>query len=163
MISIETASPKYISEITEIYNDAVLNTSATFDTEIKTEYERLQWLTKRTDNFPVIVALKENKVVGFGAINSWSIKKGYDNCGEVSFYIHQQYRGKGIGTALLENLVNRASQTNLQTIISRITSDNIASIIIHEKLHFEKVGLLKNCGFKFNKIHSVWIYQKLFS
>jgi phosphinothricin acetyltransferase len=162
MISIEAATPKYISEITEIYNEAVRNTTATFDTEEKSESERLSWLNNRGENFPVIVAIKENKVVGYGAINPWSTKKGYDNCGEVSFYIQHEFRGKGIGLVLLENLVITASQTKLQTIISRITSDNTASIVLHEKLHFEKVGLIKNCGYKFNKVHSVWMYQKVF-
>lgn len=161
MIQIRTAKIGDISIITEIYNDAIANTTATFDTELKDEENRKEWLLNRTQNFPVIVAEKDNEVVGYAAINQWSPKKGYDLCGEVSFYVKPKFRNQGIGKELLGHLIRICSETNLQTILSRITQGNDSSIYLHKLNNFEVVGVLKKCGNKFGKVIDVTIMQKV--
>jgi phosphinothricin acetyltransferase len=161
MIQIRAAQIGDISVITDIYNDAIANTTATFDTEIKTQEERKDWLQNRTKDFPVIVAIKNNEVVGYAAINHWSPKKGYDLCGEVSFYVKPQFRNQGIGKELLGHLVLLSSNTKLQTIISRITQGNDSSIHLHKINNFDVVGILKKCGNKFGKVIDVTIMQKV--
>jgi L-amino acid N-acyltransferase len=161
MIEIRTAGIADITAITSIYNDAVLNTTATFDTEIKDQEDRKQWLLNRTADFPVIVAIKNQQVLGYAAINQWSPKKGYDLCGEVSFYVAPQFRNQGIGKELLSHLISMCTQTNLQTIISRITQGNDSSIHLHKLNNFEMVGVLKKCGNKFGKVIDVTIMQKV--
>ena len=57
--------------ITEIYNEAILATTATFDTEAKEVGERIEWLKLHDDRHPVLVALSENKIVGWSALSRW--------------------------------------------------------------------------------------------
>lgn len=161
MLNLRLAEIKDIVVISEIYNDAVLTTTATFDCEVKSIENRTEWFLNRNRNFPIVVAEKNAQVVGYAAINPWSPKKGYDFCGEVSFYIHKDFRGQGIGKVLLGHLIEVCKGTNLQTIISRITQGNDSSIYIHKCHKFELVGELKKCGNKFGTVLDVTIMQKV--
>lgn len=150
-----------VDAITVIYNDAVINTTATFDTELKDPENRRQWLTDRTDDFPVLVAEDKGIITGYASLSRWSDKKAYDITAELSLYIHPEYRGKGIGKALLSSLLIAAEETGLQSIISRITEGNAHSIYLHKQNGFEIVGVLKQAGRKFGRLLDVTIMQKM--
>ena len=105
MIQIRRAREEDLPAITEIYNEAVRNTTATFDTLEKTHLDRLQWFQNRDENFPVYVVEKAGKVAGYGALNKWSDKAGYNLTAEISLYIHAEYRGLGIGSQLIDFIV----------------------------------------------------------
>lgn len=162
MIHIRPATTADVARITEIYNDAILHTSATFDLEIKTVEDRMKWFLNRTSLHPVLVAVSENKVVGYCSLGRWSERCGYDGTAEVGIYIDAAYRGKGIGTQMLEILTAEAEKLGLHSLISRITQGNLSSIHIHEKFGFEHVGLIKEAGKKFDKYHDVHMMQKMF-
>ncbi len=160
-MKIRKAIPSDAAAITEIYNDAVLNTTATFDTEIKDVNERLNWLTNRSEDFPVLVSEDEHGITGYASLSRWSDKKAYDITAELSLYIHPLHRGKGIGKTLLKELLQKASGTGLHSIISRITEGNSQSIYLHELNGFVTVGVLKQSGKKFGKLLDVTIMQKM--
>jgi L-amino acid N-acyltransferase len=147
--------------ITFIYNDAVLNTNATFDTEPKSIENRSQWLLERTTDFPVLVAVENEEVIGYCSLSRWSDKKAYDITAELSLYIHPEQRGKGTGKKLLHALLDEAYKTNLHSIISRITEGNDHSIYLHKAEGFDTVGVLKQSGRKFGKLLDVTIMQKM--
>ena len=162
MIEFRKAIIGDISSIAEIYNEAVLNTTATFDTEEKTIENRTKWLLERNDNFPVTVALFNNKIAGYAALNPWSDKKAYNITAEISLYVESESRGKGIGKKLIEVIVKTAIQhTQLHSLIARITQGNEPSIYLHEINGFIKTGVLKEVGIKFGKLLDVTIMQKM--
>lgn len=161
MIRIRKAKEEDINTITDIYNEAVRNTTATFDTSEKSYEERMSWFCNRDDNFPVYVVEKAGKVAGYGALNKWSDKEGYNVTAEISLYIHPDYRGLGIGGQLIDFIVVAATETNLHTIIARITEGNEPSIHLHRKNGFKVCGILKEAGYKFGRYLDVTIMQKM--
>ena len=161
MLKIRNAGDADVTAISEIYNEAVRNTTATFDTEEKTLENRLNWFRNRDENFPVYVVEKSGKVFGYGALNPWSDKAGYKVTAEISLYIDAEHRGLGIGGQLIHFLVAAASETKLHTIIARITQGNESSIHLHRKNGFQVIGVLKEAGYKFNQYLDVTLMQKI--
>lgn len=150
-----------LNSILEIYNEAVLTTTATFDTDIKTLDNRREWFLNRNENFPVIVAEYEGVVAGYASLNKWSDKKAYDITAENSVYVYSPYRGKGIGKELLKEIIALAFQTNLHSIISRITEENKQSVKMHVDQGFQVIGTMKEAGRKFDRLLSVVFLQKM--
>lgn len=161
MIAIREAEAKDLEQITAIYNEAVKNTTATFDTEEKTMEERKVWFENRTENFPILVAEKNNVIAGYIALNKWSERKAYDITAEISVYVNTNFRGQGIGKLLVQTMVARAQQTNLQSLIARITEGNEQSIYLHKLVGFEVMGVMKKAGNKFEKLLDVTFMQKM--
>jgi len=161
MISIRPALPADISAITAIYNEAIANTTATFDTEPKTTQQRMAWFKEHDEKHPVIVAELDHQVVGWASLSRWSDRAAYDGTVELSVYVHHLHRAKGIGKKLTEIIVAEGEKAGLHTIVSRITTDNNNSIHIHEVLGFENIGVLKEVGFKFGRYLDVAMLQKM--
>lgn len=161
MIIIRKALLADLPFITAIYNKAVLNTTATFDLEVKTLEDRVGWFSNRGENFPIIVAEKQEKVVGYASLSKWSDKKGYDITAEISVYVHEDHQGVGVGKRLIEIIVKMAKETALHSIIARITEGNEKSIYLHKLQGFEVVGVLRNVGKKFGKLLDVTLMQCL--
>lgn len=162
MIHIRPANEADIPAITFIYNDAILNTTATFDTEIKSEEDRLQWLRSHDDKHPVLVAEKEGAVVGWASLTRWSDRCAYDSTAESSVYVHPAYRQQGVGKNLMEVLVLEGKRAGLHSLLARITHGNEQSIYLHERLGFELIGTLKEVGVKFGKFQDVHMLQKIY-
>lgn len=163
MLTIRPAEIKDIVFITDIYNDAILNTTATFDTEIKTTAQQTEWFKNHDKNHPVLVGEINEKVIAWASLTRWSDRCAYDKTAEVSVYVHKDYRGIGVGKRLLELLVLEGEKSGIHYILSRITQGNEASIHLHEIYGFEHIGVMKEVGFKFGKFLNVHLMQKVFS
>ena len=161
MFELRAATANDVKAITEIYNDAVLNTTATFDTEIQAEADRLQWLVNRKSIHPIIVGVINHQVAGWAALSPWNPKKGYDIIAEVSVYIHPEFQFQGLGSILLNEIIKQGKLVGLHSLLSRITTDNVHSIHLHEKEGFVHTGVLKEAGQKFNRYLDVMIMQKM--
>jgi phosphinothricin acetyltransferase len=160
-LQIRPAQAEDIPAITAIYNEAILTTTATFDTEPLSLENRQAWFNNRTSDFPVVVAEVSGQVVGYAALNKWSDRRAYDISAEKSLYINSKYRGKGIGRALNNYILELAKKTNLYTIILRITADNEISLALARSSGFSEVGVLRRCGKKFDKVLDVVYLQKI--
>jgi len=149
--------------ILEIYNDAVLHTTASYDYEPRTLDHRRTWFQERQrDNYPVFVAVeKGGRVVGWSALNPYHARIGYRFTSENSVYVAANRRGKGIGRALLGPLLEAGKARGLHAILAVIDADNEASIRLHAQFGFEKVGLFKQVGFKFGRWLDVIYMEKL--
>ncbi|HTG44508.1 MAG TPA: GNAT family N-acetyltransferase [Verrucomicrobiae bacterium] len=153
MIEIRRARRHDCAGILEIYNDAVLHTTATYDYEPRTLEHRESWFDdhQRT-GLPIFVAVAEGgRVVGWSALNRYHDRRGYRFTCENSVYIAADHRGQGIGKLLLSPLIETAQKLGLRAIIAAIDGENEASIRLHEKFSFETVGRFKKVGFKFNR------------
>jgi L-amino acid N-acyltransferase YncA/GrpB-like predicted nucleotidyltransferase (UPF0157 family) len=150
-----------LDAITDIYNEAVLTTTATFDTEPKSISERLQWFHSHDERHPIWAAELDGKVVGWISLSKWSERQAYHDTGETSFYVKSEYRGKGIGTALMQTLIQEAQQLHYHTIIARIAGESDVSLHVHTKFNFLQIGILKEVGRKFGKLLDVHILQKM--
>ena len=149
--------------ITEIYNDAVLRTVATFDTEAKTDEEQKVWFSGHDSSHPVLVGVEDGFVAGWASLGKWSDRCAYSGTAEVSLYIKEEYRGKGIGRKLLRAVVEKGQEAGLHTVIARIVEGNEASVRLFGSEGFECIGLMKEVGCKFGKLLNVVMMQKIYA
>lgn len=151
-----------LPSILEIYNWAIRETTATFDTEVKSLEQFTIWFNDHGKRHPVIVCKYQNQVVGWGSISRWSDRKAYDTTGEVSFYVLPQYHGKGIGSELLKRIITLGKEQNYKTLLSRIAQGSEASVHLHKKHGFRDIGTMKNAGIKFDRVLDVYFMQYLY-
>jgi phosphinothricin acetyltransferase len=152
MIKIRHAIESDLNAILDIYNDAILNTTAVYDYEPHTLNMRKHWFeTKKEQGFPVFVAEENNEVLGFSSIGPFRVWAAYKYSVENSIYVKDRQRGKGIGKLLMQPLIDAAKELKLHTIIAGIDADNKLSIEFHKQFGFEEVGYFKQVGWKFNR------------
>ncbi len=163
MLNIRPANKKDVEAIMHIYNDAILTTTATFDTEIKTYDDRLAWFNGHDAKHPVLVGEINNSVIGWASLTRWSDRCAYDGTAEVSVYVHKDHRGKGVGKRLLEILVHEGEKAGLHYLLARISQGNEASIHIHTQFGFTHVGVMHQVGFKFGKYLDVHMMERVFN
>jgi phosphinothricin acetyltransferase len=160
-IRIRRAEPADARAIADIYNEAILTTTATFDTEPKSVEERTEWLESHDERHPVLVAVLDGRVVGWASLTRWSERHAYDDTAETSFYVHSAHRGRGIGRKLKEAIVEQARRLKYHTLIARVAEGSSESIHLNESAGFVHVGTLKEVGRKFGKLLDVHIMQKM--
>ena len=153
------AQPEDARAIAEIYNEAIHMTSATFDTEPKTEEDRRAWLATHDDRHPVIVAELEGQVVGWGSLTKWSDRPAYAETVESSFYVANVWQGRGIGRAIKSRLIEEARRAGLHTILCRVAEESAASLHVNLSLGFTLVGTMREVGHKFGRRLDVHLLQ----
>ncbi len=163
MLIIRPARPDDLNAITKIYNEAILTTDATFDTEPKTDEEQRTWFINHGPKNPILVAELDSTVVGWASLSDWSDRCAYSDTAEISLYVKENSRGKGIGKKLLEEIIQEGEKVGLHTIIARITTGNQQSIHLHENLGFEHIGVMREVGRKFGRLLDVLLMQKIYS
>ncbi|PEJ48500.1 GNAT family N-acetyltransferase [Bacillus sp. AFS002410] len=159
LMELTFAAKEDVKDIVTIYNDAIMNTTATFDTKIKTEEEMLIWFHNHPELYPVIVSKENGIVTGYCSITQFKEKDAYKHTVELSVYIHPDHRRKGLAKALMVEMIETAKKLGHYTIISCITSGNEVSERLHEKLGYQKVGHFYKVGQKFNQWLDIVYYQ----
>jgi len=159
---IRPATPEDIGPITEIYNDAVRRTVATFDTVPRSLSDQANWFREHQPRYPVLAAELDGKVVGWASLSRWSERPAYDETAEVSVYVDEGHRGMGTGRALLQALIEEGKRRGFHTLVSRIVQGSGVSIHLHEALGFTHVGVLREAGQKFGRRLDVHIMQVVF-
>lgn len=160
-ITIRRAEAADAPAIADIYNEAILTTTATFDTEPKSVEDRAQWLKSHHERYPVLVAVVKGKVVGWASLTRWSERRAYDETAETSFYVHSANRGRGIGRRLKAAIIEEARRQGFHSLIARIAEGSRESIHLNEQAGFVHVGTLKEVGRKFGRLLDVHIMQKI--
>lgn len=147
--------------VKEIYNYAVLNTTATYDINPKDDKYFVDMLNEHTGKYLLAVYEDNGDIIGYVSLSQFSRRDAYDITAEISVYVKADCQNKHIGTQLMEYALSYAQTENrFLTIVSLITSDNEHSIYLHRKFGFEFGGKIKNAGFKFNRMLGVDIYYK---
>jgi phosphinothricin acetyltransferase len=149
--------------ILEIINYNILNSTALYDYQPRTlENQIAIFEDKLIKGFPIIVAVDNETLVGFGYYSEFRFREAYKFTVEHSVYAHPNHIGKGIGKLILENLINLAKLQKLHTMIGVIDAENQSSIEFHKKFGFEIAGIIKDSGFKFDRwLHSVFMQKML--
>ena len=163
LVTIRRADNQDLPAITEIYNEAISYSNATFDTQQKSLDEQQIWFNKHGPKNPIIVALIDTKVIGWAALSQWSDRCAYSDTAEISLYVKKDHQQQGIGTHLLEKILDEGNRVGLHTINARITEGNKESIRLHESCGFHRIGVMKEVGWKFGKRLDVHLLQKIYS
>lgn len=149
--------------VKEIYNYAVLNTTATYDINSKDDKYFVDMLNEHTGKYLLSVYEENGNVIGYVALSHYSKRDAYDITAELSVYVKNDCQNRHIGTQLIEYALQEAQKNNrFLTVVSLITSENEHSIYLHKQFGFEFGGRIKNAGFKFDRLLGVDIYYKNF-
>lgn len=162
-VIVRDAAETDLPGILDIYNDAVLHTTATFDEEVRTLEHRRMWFAEHQQTgFPVYVAVDDRgRVVGWSSLSRFNHRSGWRFTAENSIYVAADCRGQGLGKLLLAPLLAAAERLGLRAILAVIDSENTASIRLHDRFGFAEVGRFKQVGFKFNQWRDVVYLEKL--
>ncbi|MFA5843308.1 MAG: N-acetyltransferase family protein [Coriobacteriia bacterium] len=160
-MTIRLATSQDAHDIALVYNQAVTDTTATFDTEPQTDEQRMRWLAAHDPRHPVVVAVEDDVVIGWGSLSSWSDRPAYDGTAEVSIYVERSSLGRGIGGALADELERRARDIGLHVLVARVCSENTASLALSERKGFAQAGTLHEVGYKFGRYLDVVLLEKI--
>lgn len=149
---IRNAETKDVQAVLDIVNHEIKNSTVVYDYTERSFDEQLEWFKKKTDDrMPVIVAEKDNEILGFATFGIFRPREAYKYSVEHSIYIHKDARGLGIGKLLMSNLIDLAQKNGFHTMIAGINATNQSSIDFHKKFGFEEIGVFKEVGYKFDK------------
>ena len=147
--------------ILAIYNDAVVNTTAIWNDAEVDLANRQAWLEARQkQGYPVLAGEEDSAVVGYGSFGDFRAFDGYRFSVEHSVYVAEGARRRGVASALIDALVERARELGKHVIIGGIAGDNLASIALHAKLGFTETGRMPEVGFKFGRWLDLVFLQK---
>ena len=159
--TIRPAERSDLKAITDIYNHAVLNTTASADYEPQTVDHRVKWYeTRKRIGFPMFVAEADGRVVGWASLSPYHTRPGYRFTAENSVYIASDWQGRGIGKQLMLRVIDAGRKLGLHAIIASIEASSEASIRLHASLGFEQRGLMKELVYKFDRWLDV-VYMEL--
>lgn len=149
---VRDATPADLPALLEIYNEAVANTTASWDHDPWSPVRHADWYAHKAEHgFPLLVAAEAGEVLGYATYGEFSGKVGYASTREHSVYVRPEAQGRGIGRALMVALVDRARAAGVHTLVGRLSSDNEASLRLHAALGFVEMGRLREVGWKFGR------------
>jgi phosphinothricin acetyltransferase len=140
------------SGILRIYNDAVAHTTAIWNEQLSSLEQRLAWLAERQQSgHPVLIAAEGPDVLGYASFGPFRPWDGYRHTVEHSVYVDDSTRRRGVGHALMAELIQRARAMKKHVMIAGIEATNEPSLRLHARLGFEKTGHLRAVGRKFDR------------
>jgi L-amino acid N-acyltransferase YncA len=147
-IHIRTLTADDWASVSSIYLDGIGTGQATFEARTPT------WAEWNSNHFnaPRLVATSEEQILGWAALSPVSSRAVYAGVAEISVYVANDWRGKGVGRALLETLVVESEKNAIWTLQASIFPENIASLALHKSCGFREVGRRERIG----KMNGVW-------
>lgn len=160
-MEIRAAVPGDAWSINQIYDHYVRTSHATFDIETKDLAWRSGWLAEHAgERHPVIVALDAGHVVGYASSSPYRSRPAYEATVETSVYVHHEHTGRAIGAALYSALFEALEREDLHRAVAGIAVPNPASVALHERFGFARVGRFTEQGWKFGRYWDVDWYER---
>lgn len=169
-MKIRTARPEDAVEILKIYAYYVRETAITFEYDVPQEEEFRNRISETLKNYPYLVAEEGGKIAGYAYASIFKGRIAYQHSAEVSIYIDREFRGRGIGRALYEELERELLKQNVFTLYACITVTdrkddpflNDDSAIFHGRMGYRLCGRHENCGYKFSRWYSmIWMEKNI--
>ena len=158
-ICVRDATEADVPEIREIYNEAILNTTATFDIEPRSMEDRLAWFRETRFQHAVIVAEEVGNVVAWGTLRPYHARAAYRFTAEDSVYVHHDRRGQGVGSVILARLIEIALERAFHSVMAGVSEGNPASERLHASFGFTPIGTEREVGYKFERWLDVGWWQ----
>ena len=160
-VSIRLAERRDAEAIRAIYNREVTASTVTFDMVPRTLDEQVQWIDEHAGGHPAVVAEAEGTVVGFGSLSPYRPRPAYATTVENSVYVDPEHQGRGVGKAILTELVRLAADHGFHSVVARIVGGHEASIALHAACGFAAVGVEREVGRKFGRWLDVVVMQRM--
>lgn len=138
-------------EICKIYNYYILNTVVTFEEEAVLAEDMKCRIEQITNKLPWVVFEEHNELLGYAYASEWKSRCAYKHSVESTVYLKQDAIGKGMGSKLYAELLQRLKEMKIHATLGGIALPNDSSIALHKKFGFEKVAHFKEVGHKFDR------------
>jgi phosphinothricin acetyltransferase len=156
--AIRPATRDDLQAIVGIYNWAVNQTFATIDSEPLDTEEAAAWWEAHGRRSKLLVCTDESGVIGWARLFPWK-QRGFDVVEDL-VYVDPVHQGRGIGRALLAELIKEAQGLGYKTIVATVAADNRSGLELHTKLGFEMVGTIRNAANKFDRWMDIALVQR---
>ena len=167
-ITIRMATKADAKEILEIYAPYVMETAITFEYDVPSVEEFAERIESTLTKYPYIVAIENDKIVGYAYASAFKGRAAYDWAVETTVYLRQSCRGRGLGRMIysaLEEILKKQNILNLNACIAYASGEdeylNNSSTIFHEHLGYRKVGHFTKCGYKFGTWYDMIWMEKM--
>ncbi len=153
---------KHLKDIRDIFNEAILQTTALYEELPRSEETIAEWFAKkRQDGIPIFGVEQQGTVVGFATWGPFRPYPAYFKTAEHSVYIATEYQRRGFGRLLLETIIREATAHKLHLLVAGIDSANEASIALHRHVGFSHAGTIHEAGYKFKRWLDLEFWQRL--
>ena len=158
---IREVTPHDADAITAIYNEYILHSTISFETEPLTPEAMRDRIVHIADHYPYFVAEEAGTVVGYCYAHPWKERAAYGHTLETTVYLPPLGQNRGLGRQLMLRLIEERRRRGFRALIACITGNNEASRAFHLRLGFEQVSLFKEVGYKFGQWLDVVDYELL--
>ena len=163
-VTIRDAVDGDIPGILAIYNDVIATSTAVYREDPATLEDRRQWFAaRREQSYPILVASDGSGILGFASYGDFRSWPGYRFSVEHSVHVRADQRGRGVGTLLMEALIQRAIDQGKHVMVGGVDADNEPSLRFHERLGFVRAAQLREVGFKFGRWLDLVFVQRVLS
>lgn len=160
-MNIRKAEPADAEKIAEIYNYYIQNTHHTFETDPLSADEMRARIAEVVEHYPFLVAEDDGEVCGYAYAAQFKMRQAYEYAVEVSIYVQNAAKQKGIGTSLYTRMFDELAETHAHAIIAGIALPNDSSVRFHERLGFTKVAHFREIGYKLGRWVDVGYWQMM--
>jgi phosphinothricin acetyltransferase len=151
---------QHAAVILDILNEAIANSTALYEYRPRTAESMQGWFAeKAAGRFPIIGAAEGGTLLGFATYGTFRARAAYKYTVEHSVYVHKDHRGRGIGTALMHELIAAAREQQYHVLVGGIDISNATSVTMHERLGFTYAGTVRQAAYKFGRWLDLGFYQ----
>lgn len=162
MTILREANRSDLDGILEIFNHEIRTSTNAWHTEPIEGDERDRWFSEHeAREYPLLTAVADGVVLGWASLSPWSHHGAYKRTAELSIFIDQNQRGRGLGKQLLERLIAEAVERGHHVLIARVEASNVASRTLHLRAGFRSVGIMHEVGFKFGRFLDAELFERL--
>lgn len=168
MLKIEEAKISDAKELLDIYDYYVKNTAITFELVTPSLFEFKERIKNISLNYPYIILKDDEKIVGYAYSNVFKGREAYKYSTEVTIYLDHNFKGKGYGKILYNELEKRLKEKGIKNLYACIASPikidkylNNNSEEFHNHMGYKRIGLFTQCGYKFNTWYNMIWMEKM--
>ena len=146
---IRRAERSDVPAMREIFNEVLRNSNSIYrETEVTLE-ERFAWFDEKINHgFPIFGAYEDEKLIGYAGYGTWRAAEGYRKSVELTIYVDNSHRDSGVGTKLMQAIINQAKEDGFHVMIGAIDSKNRESIKFHQKFGFTETARMPEVAIK---------------
>ena len=151
---IRRAERNDVPAMREIFNEVLRNSNSIYREEEVSLEERYSWFDEKISHgFPIFGAYDGEKLIAYAGYGSWRAAQGYRKTVELTIYVDSAYRGSGVGSKLMQTVIDQAKNDGIHVMIGAIDSKNIDSINFHKKFGFVETARMPEVALK----HGQWL------
>lgn len=161
-MKIRLAERTDVPSMREIFNEVLRNSNSIYREEEVTLEERYAWFDEKLEHgFPIFGAYEGDHLIGYAGYGTWRAAQGYRKSVELTIYVDQKRRGKGIGSKLMQTIIEHAKADGYHVMIGAIDAANQQSIEFHKRFGFVEVARMPEVALKNDQWLTLVFMQKL--